>query len=243
MSGHAAAINIAASATPSVQALADALQQQMLNQPTQHSISLPNFWSQHPIPWPHQDSHSWDSQRLQPHQRALLSRYTSTPHQQCHRLIDYPQLATTPSPPSTPRWGPSTHPTVTSCSTPSSSRPFPRTFALPSIATPSSLLTSSPSRPSSYSTPSPPHSQSSLHTPFPPCPHLPHYCHPLSFYLYLYLPQALSCVMLVEKLILLGHSLKKPFNSEKILSNIFFFKQMSHKPSLALIFFMLIQSK
>ena len=48
MADHAAAINIAASAAASVQALADALQHQTLNQLAQHKITLPNFWAQDP---------------------------------------------------------------------------------------------------------------------------------------------------------------------------------------------------
>ncbi len=35
--------------------------------------------------------------------RKLLSRFTSTPLQQCHKLLDNPQLNVKPLPPSTPR--------------------------------------------------------------------------------------------------------------------------------------------
>ena len=130
MADHAAAINIAASAAASVQALADALQQQTLIQPAQHKITLPNFWAQDPPGWFHHIEAEFILARVplssyhcylhvvralpadivaSVHdlirtvtaettnaynliKRALLSRFTSTPLQQCHKLLDYPQL-------------------------------------------------------------------------------------------------------------------------------------------------------
>jgi hypothetical protein len=53
MEDHAAAMNIAAAAAASIQARAEALQQQHINQPPQQRISLPTFWKEDPRGWFH----------------------------------------------------------------------------------------------------------------------------------------------------------------------------------------------
>ena len=130
MEDHAAAMNIAAAAAASIQALAEALQQQHINQPPQQRITLPTFWKEDPRGWFHHIEAEFTIARVpltsyhcylhiiralpadiiaavhdlirtiteetpnayEVIKAALLRRFTATPLQQSHKLLDYAQL-------------------------------------------------------------------------------------------------------------------------------------------------------
>jgi hypothetical protein len=130
MEDHAAAMNIAAAAAASIQALAEALQQQHISQPPQQRISLPTFWKEDPRGWFHHIEAEFTIARVpltsyhcylhiiralpadiiaavhdlirtiteetpnayEVIKAALLRRFTATPLQQSHKLLDYAQL-------------------------------------------------------------------------------------------------------------------------------------------------------
>jgi hypothetical protein len=123
-------MNIAAAAAASIQALAEALQQQHINQPPQQRITLPTFWKEDPRGWFHHIEAEFTIARVpltsyhcylhiiralpadiiaavhdlirtiteetpnayEVIKAALLRRFTATPLQQSHKLLDYAQL-------------------------------------------------------------------------------------------------------------------------------------------------------
>jgi hypothetical protein len=127
MEDRAAAMNIAAAAAASIQALAEALQQQHINQTPRHRISLPTFWKQDPRGWFHHIEAKFTIARVpltsyhcylhiiwalpadiiadvhdlirtiteetaNAYEVIKARRFTATPLQQSHKLLDYAQL-------------------------------------------------------------------------------------------------------------------------------------------------------